>query len=98
MVIIEYSNFLENSHRFKNDSEWEELLSQFRVGKYTDEDIEKINTRWLGWDNKIDFHGTKDSLDICYACSTNKERSTIDTSLFEDHLKTHTSKILWWKY
>ena len=34
--------FLENSHRFKNDPEWGQLLSQFRVGTYTKDDIEKI--------------------------------------------------------
>ena len=84
--------FLENSHRFKNNSEWGQLLSRFRVGKYTEEDIEIINTRWLGGYKKVAFPSTKDSLDTCYACSTNKEQNAIGMSLFEYHLKnTHTN-------
>ena len=65
--------FLENAHRFRNDPVWGVLLSRFRVGKYIDEDIEKINARWLGGDNKIDFPRTKDSMDTCHACSRNKK-------------------------
>ena len=33
--------YLENSHRFKKDPRWGKLLSQYRIGKYTEEDIEK---------------------------------------------------------
>lgn len=33
--------YLKNSHRFKKDPRWGNLLSRYRIGKYTEEDIEK---------------------------------------------------------
>ena len=82
--------YLENPHQFVNDPAWGQLLSRFRVGKYTEEDIKTINSRCLYDGHTLDFPNDKDKMNTCYACPTNKEQNSIEMSLFEEHLrKTH---------
>ena len=81
--------FLENSHRFKDDPEYGEILARMRMGTDTREDREKINTRVIGAssDNGVQLPTDPDA---CYACPTNKERNGITAGTFKKHiLATH---------
>ena len=78
--------FLENSHRFKDDPEYGEILGRMRMGKDTIEDRKKINTRVLGKDGV----NLPLASDACYACPTNNERNGITAGIFCNHiLATH---------
>ena len=39
--------FLNKSHRFKSDPEYGEIMRRFRVGMANEEDIKKINSRFI---------------------------------------------------
>ena len=80
--------FLENSHRFKDDPEYGEILGRMRMGKDTKEDREKINSRVLGT-NGVQLPNESD---VCYACPTNKERNGIKAGVFKKLIDaTHPS-------
>ena len=78
--------FLENSHRFKDDPEYGEILGRMRMGKDTREDREKINTRVIGT-NDVELPTDPNA---CYACPINKERNSITAGVYKNHiLATH---------
>ena len=79
---------LENTHRFKNDPKYGEMLTRFWRNDLTQEDRLKINTRVVGRGG-VTLPSTFDE-DVVYACSTNKERNGIQAGIFRDHiLSTH---------
>jgi hypothetical protein len=79
--------FLENSHRFKDDPVYGEIMGRMRNGEDTTEDRELINTRVLGSANGVEL---PDDPNTCYACPTNKERNGITAGVFRNHiLATH---------
>ena len=78
---------LQNDHRFEKDPEYGHLLKRLREGKFTKEDVDTINTRWLG-DPNVQL--PQKSEQLAYACSTNAERNGISTGIFSDHVEnTH---------
>ena len=81
--------FLEESHRFKEDPDWGEILKRIAKGDADKQDFDKINSRVVDNENvKIPTEG-----DISYACPKNKLRNAIATKLFFDHIKTTHPKI-----
>ena len=81
---------LDSLHRFSEDPEWGELLSRFRVGNITKEDMQKINERNLG-KNSLKLPCDEESLkNTGYACPFNRQRNTVESALFKTHLeRTH---------
>ena len=43
--------FLENSHRFENDTEWGEIMGRLRMGNDTLEDRQEINKHYQDHQN-----------------------------------------------
>ena len=82
---------LDSLHRFSEDPEWGELLSRFRVGNITKEDMEKLNERNLG-KNSLKLPDDEESLkNTGYACPFNRQRNAVESALFKTHLeRTHT--------
>jgi hypothetical protein len=80
--------FLENSHRFKDDPEYGEILGRLRSGTDTVEDREEINKRVIS-----NANGTavpNEDPNACYACATNRERNGVTAGTFRKHLiNTH---------
>ena len=78
--------FLHKSHRFKNDKKFGILLRRFCYGRATKQDIQLLNTRWIGNENVQ----LPDKSDLRYCCATNKDRNALSSSIFLEHLKrTH---------
>jgi len=78
--------FLDNSHRFKDDPEFGEILARLRMGEDTREDRELINKRVVGSALPM----PEDAPDACVACSTNKERNGVTAATFRKHIEeTH---------
>ena len=83
---INCSIFLENSHRFKDDPEYGQILARMRMGQDIKEDRKTINTRVIG---KCGVE-VPDVEEPSYACPTNKERNGITAGVFKDHIvSTH---------
>ena len=62
------------------------LLQRFCYGRATKEDIQLLNTRWIGNENvQLPYKS-----DLRYCCATNKDRNALSSSIFLEHLKrTH---------
>jgi len=74
--------FLENSHRFKDDTVYGEIMQRMRMGQDTKEDRRKRNTRVMG-KNNVELPDP----DTCHACPTNKERNgRITAGIFRNHI------------
>jgi hypothetical protein len=71
---------LQGQHRFKNDQEWGLLLTRYRDGKLTEEDIDIINSRVITTEAQIPH-------DISYATYTNVDRASINTGIFERYVE-----------
>jgi hypothetical protein len=69
---------LENNHRFKDDPEYGHLLARIRSNTHTAADIEAINSRFIRDASDLPDQGQE----VCYACSTNKERNAVSESMF----------------
>ena len=69
---------LNGLHRFKDDPNWGLLLSRFRDGRVTPEDIKEINERVVTKDSELPS-------DLRYATYTNRDRDAINAALFEEH-------------
>ena len=67
---------LKGQHRFKNDPQWGLLLTRYRDGALTVEDIDKINSRLINEDTVIPDN-------ISYATYTNIDRASINTGIFD---------------
>ncbi|KAL7491429.1 hypothetical protein ACHAWT_000795 [Skeletonema menzelii] len=80
--------FLENTHRFKDDPEFGEILRRMRMGEDTIEDREAINERVIN--KNAGVFVPDNCADACYACPTNKERNGVTAAVFKQHiLDTH---------
>ncbi len=75
---------LNNSHRFKDDPEFGEILKRMWDGSLTKEDCNKINQRVLG--SKVHLPKVDVDADISYACWKNSERVSIHASTFQKHI------------
>lgn len=81
--------FLDGSHRFKDDPKWGEIMTRLRMGESTKEDICTINSRVLGKNLAIPV----ESDDVCYACTTNKQRNIVSDSVFEKVVQGPSSNL-----
>jgi hypothetical protein len=84
--------FLDNSHRFKDDPQFGEILARMRNGKDTREDRKLINKRVVSASNSSTTTLTlpEHAPDACFACSTNKERNGVMAATFKMHIEeTH---------
>jgi hypothetical protein len=80
--------FLENTHRFKDDPEYGEILGRLRSGTDTVEDREEINKRVMS--SATGNSTPSEDPNACYACATNKERNGVTAGTFRNHLlNTH---------
>eukprot|EP00986_Skeletonema_menzelii_P013820 scaffold8448_cov188-Skeletonema_menzelii.AAC.1 len=80
--------FLENSHRFKKDPLYGEILARMRIGEDTLADRQEINKRVVGSKNSLAL--PDHAPDACFACSTNKERNGVTAATFKVHIQeTH---------
>ena len=78
--------FLGNSHRFKDDPVFGDILTRMRMGEDTREDRELINKRVVSSTLPM----PEDAPDACFACSTNKERNGVMAATFKMHIEeTH---------
>jgi hypothetical protein len=73
---------LKGKHRFKQDPQWGALLRRCRNGQLSDKDIEWINGRVVGRNNKTVGNGTPLPPNIRYATYQNRDRDAINTALF----------------
>jgi hypothetical protein len=73
--------FLDNSHRFKNDPEFGQLLARMRMGEDTRQDRELINSRIVSTTSTLTI--PQNAPDACFACSTNKERNGVTAASFK---------------
>ena len=80
---------LNNSHRFKDDPEYGEILKRMWDGTFTREDCNKINERLLGV--KVLLPKIDSDADISYACWKNSERVSIHASTFQKHISNFPS-------
>eukprot|EP00574_Skeletonema_japonicum_P011463 CAMPEP_0201714666 /NCGR_PEP_ID=MMETSP0593-20130828/1046_1 /ASSEMBLY_ACC=CAM_ASM_000672 /TAXON_ID=267983 /ORGANISM="Skeletonema japonicum, Strain CCMP2506" /LENGTH=747 /DNA_ID=CAMNT_0048203961 /DNA_START=45 /DNA_END=2288 /DNA_ORIENTATION=- len=79
---------LDGLHRFKDDEAYGHILQRLCRGEMTQEDVDKINKRYVG-DDGIKLPKQFDG-DTCYACGTNKQRNAITAAIFQEHLRqTH---------
>lgn len=76
---------LNGQHRFKDDPEWGDILTRFREGKMTSDDIRKINAIILS---------KKDNIlpNLRYATYFNRDRDSINAALFEKAMQEKTKE------
>ena len=82
--------FLNQSHRFKNDPQYGEIMRRFRIGKVTKKDIEQINTRFY---KNSDVNPPPITKLRC-ACYKNDERNAYNNVIFLQHLKSTHQKMI----
>ena len=83
---INVAIILENSHRFKDDPEYGEIMMRMWKGDYTEQDFARINERVIGA-NGVEFPTIHPHTDIAYACYKNKDRNAIHAASFKEHIK-----------
>ena len=86
--------FLDNSHRFKDDPLFGEILARIRMGEDTLADRELINSRVVGPSTSSNptVELPINAPDACFACSTNRERNGVNAATFKKHIEdTHPS-------
>jgi len=86
--------FLENSHRFKNDPEWGEIMGRMRMGNDTLEDRQEINKHYQKPSERNNI-----SSEATTACTSNKERNAIEfrawkTYITENHPSIKSDELL----
>jgi hypothetical protein len=62
---------------------WGEILYRLRMGELTEEDFREINSQVIGRNLTIPVHNNN----VCYACSTNKQRNIVSDVVFENIAK-----------
>jgi hypothetical protein len=73
---------LNNSHRFKDDPKFGEILMRIWKGETNDEDVTEINKRVVGL-NGLKIPEVSIDSDISYACPKNNERALVHAELFQ---------------
>ena len=71
---------LQGMHRFRDDPQWGWMLKRFREGKPTEADINLLNEAC------VVEHDTDLPPGIKYAAYNNKDRDSINTAVFEEHI------------
>ena len=79
---------LENTHRFKDDPEFGELLTRFWRDDLSEDDRKLLNTRVVGPKENIKALPSTFSGSVRYACAKNKERNGIQAGIFNNHLQS----------
>jgi len=74
---------LDGTHRFRDDPEWGRLLSKFRDGTVTVEDVRYINENCMVKEGRPIPDG------IQYAAFSNRTRDVVNTLAFEKYCATH---------
>ncbi len=75
----------EVNHRFKNDHEWGEIINRIQVGRITESDINKINSRVVGnvqLPNIVDCNDTR----VAYACATKEVQNEVIKCYFHQYI------------
>jgi hypothetical protein len=62
---------------------WGEILYRLRMGELTGEDLREIKSQVIGRNLTIPV----DNNNVCYACSTNKQRNIVSDAVFENIAK-----------
>lgn len=83
---INVAIILQNSHRFKDDPGYGEMMMRIWKGEFSEEDIRRINERVIG-KNNIKFPEITPDTDISYACHRNKDRNVIHAASFKKHIE-----------
>lgn len=79
---------MDGIHRFKDDEDYGRILQRLCRGEMTQEDVDKINERYVG-NGGVDLPKEPKG-DTCYACALNKQRNAVTAARFRDHLRrTH---------
>ena len=81
---------LENKHRFKDDPEYGQLLTNFWKGDLSEQERETINSREVNGTSVTIPDVLSSDKDWSYACPYNKERNAISSGIFKRHIeRTH---------
>lgn len=75
----------QDSHRFKEDQMYGDIMMRMWKGLATKDDIDIINGRLLG--SSLSIPVTEPDDDIAYACAINSERGSIHASVFQRHIQ-----------
>ena len=86
---INVAIMLTNSHRFKDDPEYGEILMRMWKGTFTRSDCDRINERMMS--EKLSLPDISVDSDIAYACSYNSERVALQAALFQKHIENFPS-------
>lgn len=84
---INVAIILTNSHRFKDDPEYGEILMRIWKGNLNNEDRNTINKRLVGL-NGLKMPDVTNESDIAYACPKNDERVLVQAEVFQKHIST----------
>lgn len=76
---------LQNSHRFKEDPQYGDIMLRMWKGDFTEDDFRIINGRLLG--ENLQLPVIDKESDIAYSCYTNDERVAIHASTFQKHIE-----------
>ena len=80
---INIAIILENSNRFDEDLEFDNLLKRMWLGELIEEDIKLLNTRVVG-SNGILLPNNSSDVGTCYACPMSKECNAISEGFFKN--------------
>ena len=83
--------YLENDHRFKEDSPWGALLFRISRGTHSDEDIQKLNQRCFKNNPNLKAE-LKKYPNASFASYTNEERCSVGTAAFDTQVEAYCSK------
>jgi hypothetical protein len=82
---INVAIILNNSHRFRDDPEYGNILKRMWEGIFTQQDCNAINERLIG--TRVHLPIVENDDDISYACWKNSVRVSIHASTFQNHIR-----------
>jgi hypothetical protein len=82
---------LNNKHRFKDDPEYDQLLTNFcKEDLSAEQEREIIHSREVNGTSVTIPDVLSSDMDWSYACAYNKERNTISSGIFQEAHRTNT--------
>jgi hypothetical protein len=85
---INVAIILKNSHRFRTDPEYGEIMMRMWKGTSTEDDFKNINQRLIGvGKDSLKVPTTNENTDISYACWSNMDRNAVHAASFKEHIK-----------
>ena len=75
---------MNNSHQFKDDPEYGQILKRMWDGKFSQQDCSVNNERLIG--HKLQLPDFDDDADVAYAFWRNSKRVLIHASTFQKHI------------